>query len=148
MAHNQPQRQRVTAAGREALDLSFAWWKEHRQYMADLFASTGLSPMEVHALRVLNVDAPTATLELAGHIHCEPSNITTIVHRLERAGLITRKPDPDDRRVRLITLTKRGLATRTDIDAYLGTPPSAINRLTGAEQRLLRDLLLKMTDTA
>lgn len=147
MSHDQRAVQRATTAGREALELSFAWWQEHRQYMAELQTRTGLSPMEVHAVRGLDQDAPTATLTLAGRINCEPSNITTIVDRLERAGLIDRRPDPGDRRVRLVTLTRAGLEVRSRIDTYLHTPPAAINRLSAAEQRVLRDLLRKMTNS-
>lgn len=144
MSHDKPPVQRVTAAGREALELSFDWWQEHRAYMAELHTATGLSPMEVHAIRALDAEVPTPTLELAGQIHCEPSNITTIVDRLARAGLITRAPHPDDRRVRLITLTPQGQVARGQVDAYLATPPAAINRLSAADQRALRDLLRKM----
>lgn len=144
MSHDNHGAQRVTAAGREALELTFTWWQEHRAYMAELHAATGLSPMEVHALRALDADTPTATLELAGQIHCEPSNITTIVDRLDRAGLIRREPDPDDRRIRRITLTAKGVAARDEVDAYLATPPAAINRLSASDQRSLRDLLRKM----
>jgi MarR family transcriptional regulator, organic hydroperoxide resistance regulator len=144
MTHDNPPVERVTAAGREALELTFTWWQEHRAYMAELHAATGLSPMEVHALRALDVQAPMATLELASQIHCEPSNITMVVDRLDRAGLIERRPHPDDRRVRLITLTERGRTAQAEVDAYLSTPPVAINRLTATDQRALRDLLLKM----
>lgn len=145
MSHEQRTVKRVTAAGREALELSFVWWHQHRQYMTELQAATGLSPMEVHAIRGLHPETPTPTLALASKIHCEPSNITTIVDRLERAALINRFPDPSDRRIRLVCLTPGGLAVQSQINAYLRTPPAAINRLNASEQHTLRRLLRKMT---
>src|SRR2546423_13417244 len=42
---------------------------------------------------------------LAEHLKCEPSNITGLVDRMEARGLVTREPDPEDRRVKNITAT-------------------------------------------
>lgn len=137
-------RKRTTAAGREAFELSFAWWQEHRRYMADLQTATGLSPMEVHAVRALEAGQAVPTLALAQRIHCEPSNITTVVDRLVHGGLVERIPDPQDRRIRLVSLTAAGAAMRTRLDNCLASPPTPIARLSAADQRTLRDLLRRM----
>lgn len=138
----------VTPAGREAFELSFAWWQEHRRYMADLQSATGLSPMEVHAVRALEPGRPVPTVALAQQIHCEPSNITGIVDRLVRAGLVERAADQEDRRVRLVSLTDAGVTMHRRLNRRLATPPAAIGRLSAADQRTLRDLLRRMVGPA
>lgn len=131
-------------AGREAFELTFHWWQEHRRYMAELQAVTGLSPMEVHAVRALQAVAAMPTVTLAQQIHCEPSNITSVVDRLVRAGLVERTTSDEDRRIRLVTLTEAGRRMRDTIQQRLATPPAAITRLSADDQRLLRDLLRRM----
>ncbi|HZC31626.1 MAG TPA: MarR family transcriptional regulator [Gaiellaceae bacterium] len=46
--------------------------------------------------------------ELAGHVHLEGATITHHIDRLEQLGLVRRKPDPGDRRVRRLELTPEG----------------------------------------
>ncbi len=74
------------------------------------------------------------------------SGTTKRLDRLERAGLIAREPDPDDRRGTLIALTAAGrslvdLAT----DAHLANERRILAGLSEAEQRRLAELLRKLT---
>src|SRR5689334_16879997 len=45
---------------------------------------------------------------LASHVHLEGATITHHVDRLEAAGLVQRRLDPNDRRVRRLELTSAG----------------------------------------
>ncbi len=57
--------------------------------------------------------------------------LTNLLHRLERAGLITRSPDPDDRRGVLVSLTDEGLALVQDAStAYLAAANQFVAGLT------------------
>jgi DNA-binding MarR family transcriptional regulator len=73
------------------------------------------------------------------------SGTTKRLDRLERAGLITRAPDPDDRRGTLITLTGEG---RELIDAmtaaHLENERRLLSALTAAERERLAGLLRKL----
>lgn len=73
------------------------------------------------------------------------SGTTKRLDRLERAGLITRAPDPDDRRGTLITLTAAGhrLIDATT-EAHLDNERRLLSALTDDEQRRLADLLRKL----
>src|ERR1700689_3028176 len=51
---------------------------------------------------------PMAMSQLAGRLKCEPSNITGLVDRMEKRGLVTREPDGRDRRIKLVTPTETG----------------------------------------
>ena len=77
--------------------------------------------------------------------------MTAALDRLERSGLVARRPNPDDRRGSLVGLTPEGLATveaamvvHTDVEHRLvaGLEPEERDQLT----TLLRKLLLSLED--
>lgn len=67
----------------------------------------GLSLAKAGVLMLL-ADAPLSLSELAKHEGCVRSNITQLVDRLERDGLVRRRADPRDRRSTLAALTPLG----------------------------------------
>jgi MarR family transcriptional regulator, organic hydroperoxide resistance regulator len=103
-----------------------------------------LSPPQAHALKVLRPGHPIAMRELADGLHCDPSNITGIVDRLEARGLVERGAAAGDRRVKTLLLTARGVELRARLLDRLSEPPPAIAALTADEQRQLRDLLRRV----
>jgi MarR family transcriptional regulator, organic hydroperoxide resistance regulator len=103
-----------------------------------------LSPPQAHALKVLRPGHPIAMRELADGLHCDPSNITGIVDRLEARGLVERRASPGDRRIKTLLLTGGGVALRARLLERLSEPPPAIAALTADEQRHLRDLLRRV----
>ena len=80
--------------------------------------------------------------DLADRLHCDPSNVTFLADRLEERGLIERRPDLSDRRVKLLALTTAGLAVRTRIVQAAATR-SPLARLSPADQQRLCRLLDK-----
>ncbi len=82
--------------------------------------------------------------DLAKELLCDASNVTQLVGRLEARGLVTREPDPNDRRARRVSITAAGRGQRRAIEQVLTFPADRIGRLTEAEQRLLRELLAKV----
>jgi DNA-binding MarR family transcriptional regulator len=82
--------------------------------------------------------------QLAGRMNCEPSNVTGVVDRMEKRGLVTREPDGRDRRIKLVTPTAEGrdVAGRiwTELD-YAANPLAGLDQ---AERSTLRDLLGKI----
>jgi len=103
-----------------------------------------LSPPQAHALKVLRPGNPIAMRELADGLHCDPSNITGIVDRLEARGLVERRAAPGDRRIKTLLLTRSGVELRGRLLDRLSEPPPAIAALTADEQRQLRDLLRRV----
>ncbi|MEX2044412.1 MAG: MarR family transcriptional regulator, partial [Opitutus sp.] len=53
---------------------------------------------------------PLSPAELADRTGVTRATITGLIDTLERAGLVTRTPDPDDRRMMCVALTPRGRA--------------------------------------
>src|SRR4051812_26196036 len=67
-----------------------------------------LSPPQVRALGVLDPERPVPMSELADALHCDNSNVTGIVDRLEDRGLVERRSATHDRRVEMLAVTARG----------------------------------------
>src|SRR5437588_5568787 len=88
------------------------------------------------------VGEPVPMRDLADRLHCDPSNVTFLADRLEERGLIERRPDPSDRRVKLLALTPAGLAVRIRIVQAAATS-SPLARLSPADQQRLCRLLGK-----
>ena len=78
-------------------------------YLEAALSRTGLSLAKLGVLNVL-VEArrPLAPSALAERQHCVRSNITQLIDRLEKDGLVRRRPDPEDRRGVLAALTPAG----------------------------------------
>jgi DNA-binding MarR family transcriptional regulator len=72
-------------------------------------ADVGLSLAKMAALHQLVAAGESLPLgQLAERLACVKSNVTQLVDRLEADGLVTRAPDPNDRRSRLAVLTPAG----------------------------------------
>jgi DNA-binding MarR family transcriptional regulator len=83
----------------------------------------GLTPNDSRALASLREDVGRTMRSLAEEWRCDASNATWIVDRLESAGLAERRPDPNDRRVKLVVLTTNGTRTKRELmDAFHTTP--------------------------
>jgi DNA-binding MarR family transcriptional regulator len=76
-----------------------------------------LTAQQVMLLRSL--EQPIAMSMLADAKGCDPSNVTGLVDRIARLGLVERLADPEDRRVRLLSLTPEGRRIRQSIDQEL-----------------------------
>src|SRR4051812_18811425 len=73
------------------------------------------------------------------------SGTTKRLDRLERAGLVARSPDPNDRRGTLIELTPAGLARIDEVTpAHFENERSLIAALSADEQTALVELLRKL----
>ena len=112
-----------------------------RQRFLDTITDLGLSFPQAHALKVLRPGNPIPMRQLAGDLHCDPSNITGIVDRLGDRGLVERGSAPGDRRVKTLMLTEEGAALRMRLLDRLSEPPPGLGKLSADEQRQLRDLL-------
>src|SRR5439155_11709945 len=91
---------------------SLAGWEERLNAAA---AAAGLSPVPAWALVQLDPDHPISQKELAARLHCNPSTVVDSTDRLEEAALVTRRPNPADRRVNVLVLTLRGKQAREEM---------------------------------
>ena len=68
----------------------------------------GLNATDMECLRLLFLKGTATPSELARHTGLTSGATTAMLDRLEKAGLIERHPNPDDRRGTLITPAKAG----------------------------------------
>ena len=87
---------------------------------------------------------PLPMRKLARKLKCEPSNVTGIVDRLEARGLVERRPDPADRRVKLAAATEEGLPGGPVPAGRAALRAGAAGRAVGRGAAVLRDLLRRM----
>ena len=109
-------------------------------------AELELSPPQAILLRFL--DEPRPMSALAQLIHCDNSNMTGIVDRLEERGLVERTAAENDRRVKLIALTGHGREVRDELQRRMAEPPEVIANLSVADQVALRDILARALSRA
>jgi DNA-binding MarR family transcriptional regulator len=67
-----------------------------------------LSETTLAALRVVQRHGPVAVSEVARRLEVDLSNASRQLRALEDQGLVTRRVDPDDRRVARVTVTAAG----------------------------------------
>ncbi len=78
---------------------------------------------------------------LASILTCDASNMTGIVDRLEKRGLVQREPSPTDRRVKNVVLTAEGERVIDVIRGKMHTTRAGLDRLSDQERDTLHDLL-------
>ena len=99
----------------------------------------GLAPQQAGALRALAEPVPMGNLAEA--LHCDSSNVTGIVDRLEERGLVRREAAEGDRRVKMLVLTKKGERLRREISSRFAEAPPQLAALPRRDQKALRDIL-------
>ena len=78
--------------------------------------SHGVTPVQYAALHTIGVTPGIDQRTLAGAIGLDTSTIAGVIDRLEARGLMQRSASPDDRRVRLLGLTRAGQELLAEIE--------------------------------
>jgi DNA-binding MarR family transcriptional regulator len=123
-----------------------------RELDAELVREHGLSLSSYEVLLFL-ADSPEGEMrmaELADGVLLSRSGLTRLVDRMERDGLLRRKPCPDDARGLLATITPKGRALfqrarRTHLD---GVRERFLEHLSPQEQRTLAEFWERMAPGA
>ena len=94
----------------------------------------GLSRVQMGVLQHAS-DEGVVMSELAGRLGCHVSNLTGVVDRMERDGLVERVRSPRDRRAVLVRLTERGLERRERLQRELPPLQQALSQGLSASER-------------
>jgi MarR family transcriptional regulator, organic hydroperoxide resistance regulator len=133
-------------AAREAWRMFWRIFLQDKRRRWAILSELGISPQQSMAIGSLQPGEPMPMSALADALHCDNSNITGIVDRLEAAGLAERRPDERDRRVKAVVLTEKGEWMRIEIDRRAGEPPPQIAGLSADDATALRDILSRALD--
>jgi DNA-binding MarR family transcriptional regulator len=145
MAPSAATRRRASPAG-EAWALMHELFHASRRRFLAVASEFDLSPPQVRALGMLDPERPVPMSELAGALHCDNSNVTGIVDRLEDRGLVERRSASHDRRVKMLAVTPRGAELRARLAERLEEAPEPLARLSPDDQRALRDIMRRALD--
>ena len=89
-------------------------------------------------------DGPATLSQLAQANGVDAPYATLIVDKLEEHGLVERRPHPDDRRRKLVTLTAAGHKAIDTADSILLRAPSAMKTLPAEDLGQLTELLTRL----
>lgn len=115
-----------------------------RHLVAEEVADAGLTPVQFLILGRL--DEPRSMGSLGECMEMDASTVTGSIDRLEEQGLVERRPDPHDRRVRMIAITDRGAEFRDRVHGRIGARSPLVERLSATEIGVMVDLMRKAVD--
>jgi DNA-binding MarR family transcriptional regulator len=115
---------------------------QHRMFRAvnDQMSGCGLSMARTKVLRRLH-EGPARQSVLAAEFELSPHSITDIVDGLERVGMAERRPDPADRRAKLVAITDAGEAS---LDVANATWERLVTQIFGALSEDDRATMLRL----
>jgi DNA-binding MarR family transcriptional regulator len=117
---------------------------DHDRKAAVSEALGGLSFARIRALRRLAPE-PLTLRALAALLAADPPYVTLMVDDLEKRGLVERRPHPDDRRAKLVSLTPAGRAAAARAEAILDEPPAALRDAAPEDVAALLRVLERLT---
>ncbi len=105
----------------------------------------GLTPTQFAVVEALYHLGPLSQCQLAARVFKSSGNMTLVVDNLEKLGLVRRQPDPNDRRVSIVSLTPHGDQTvRGIFPKHAATIKGLFEVLAPKDQRILGELLRKL----
>src|ERR1044072_2847945 len=85
-----------------------------RRRFRESYDTEGLTPTQTSVLSRLSKDGPSSASGLAAAERVRPQSMALTLGVLDERGLIERRPDPDDRRRQLISVSEAGHAFLED----------------------------------
>lgn len=119
---SRPQQQRFGSVAEEAMVSLLVAAGHLTQRINDLCRRHGITHDQYNILRILRGVHPEGhpRCEIACRLMSRSPDVTRLIDRLERAGLVRRGWAPENRRHSIATITAEGLAMLAAIDPELG----------------------------
>ena len=113
--------------------------------LRDAFAAEGVRGYDFRVLAALDEYGPASQAEIGRHTGVDRSDVVATVNDLLASRFVRRRPDAEDRRRNIVTITAAGTAKLERLDAMLdGVQDAVLAPLTATERRTLLRLLAKM----
>ena len=114
---------------------------------AERIAAVDLNPPLFRVLNLVDAAEGRSQQAIGKAIEVPPSRMVALVDELEQRGLVERRPDPADRRVRALYLTEKGRETLARGRAIAKEHEEEVAQgLDEQDRKRLLDLLQKMVD--
>ena len=91
----------------------------HRQLMFKMMSDKSIYPGQAGCLWVIGSHDGIPQRDLARRLHVARPTITVMLHKMEAAGLIARRPDEKDQRLTRIYLTDAGRRLQDEMNSTL-----------------------------
>ena len=129
--------------------LFFRLWRASHTHVTEVLQSIGLTPALFGVLNVLGAREGAIQQELGSAMGIDPSTMVSLIDELESMGLAKRRPHPDDRRARQVSITPKGrrqlqLARKLAFEAE----DDVLRGLNARDRRELLKLLRRALDSA
>jgi DNA-binding MarR family transcriptional regulator/RimJ/RimL family protein N-acetyltransferase len=93
-----------------------------------------------------HLDSGPAASEIAAELRIDPAYLTRILRKFAAVGLTEVRPDPSDKRRRILSLTAKGSAALTELQAATDKDMSAlVENLSDERRRELADAMRRIT---
>ena len=133
------------ALNRDILDTLTGLIKHVGVIAQAIAAEFDIAPHDLLAL--FKLDGVLTMKELAQHMGCDASFVTSIADTLERHGFARREPSQRDRRVKNLVLTREGIAAKERLMRELATRMPWCYALDDTERQCFLTLLRKVVDS-
>lgn len=121
--------------------------KMHRRNIDQIIHKYDVYPGQPPLLLALFVEDGLSQSELADRIHNKRATLSVMVDRMEKTGLVERRPDENDQRVTRVYLTDKGREVTVHVkEAIKETDELTFSHFLPEELLLFRRLLLQMKD--
>jgi DNA-binding MarR family transcriptional regulator len=131
----------ASAVNRDILDTLTGLVKQVGGIGQGIATEFGIAPHDL--LAMFKLDGVLSMKELAQHMGCDASFITTVADTLERRGFVRREPSQRDRRVKNLVLTEEGIAAKERLMRELASKMPWNHALDDEERRCFLSLLKK-----
>lgn len=127
----------------DLLNLFFSVARQANSETAQMLEALDLTGPLANVLWLLDPARQAPSMrEVADRLCCDPSSLTFLADRLSERGMLERRPDPDNRRIKRLVLTSRGAEVRRKlIDQTIARTPLA--KLSPLDQETLLTLLTR-----
>jgi DNA-binding MarR family transcriptional regulator len=111
----------------------------------NILDEAGLTLPQFDVLANLGMSEGISQQELAARLLVTKGNVCGLLDRMEDAGLVERRPDPNDRRTNRLHVTPAGRNALQDaFPRHLGVVQGCMSVLSPAEQKTLSSLLTRL----
>ena len=119
--------------------------RAHRGSVGAALSEVGLHAGQEMVLLQLWREDGLGHTELAERLGVEPPTVSNMLGRMQKAGLVERRRDPEDARCSRVYLTQKGRSLRRPVERlWEDVGRCAFAGISPEEERLLRRLLVRM----
>jgi DNA-binding MarR family transcriptional regulator len=116
------------------------------QIFLEVFEEAGLTPTQWAALAMLAEEGAASQNALGRMTAMDPATIQGVIRRLEERGLITREPDPDDKRRTKLRLSEEGEGVVRQVTALgMRVTERTLEPLDAEDRRNFLEMLAKLS---